>query len=151
MGPPEAVDREFLYIAFLFCVCFGSRDFFFLPSAFFLLSSWQILPQLGSIWGHLGSILGSSWLHLEPSWPHLEPSWRHLGPTWLPRMCFWGLTITLSRSFWRWPSGMQYVCYFFFDIALYRGKSGIYFFKNRFPIRERAFRKNVTYDLSKTM
>ena len=83
MGPPEAVDREFLYIDFLFCVCFGSRAFFFLPSAFFLLSSWLILPHLGSILPHLGSILGSSWLHLEPYWPHLEPSWPHVGPSWL--------------------------------------------------------------------
>ena len=60
MGPPEAVDREFVYIdLFVFCVCFGSRAFFFLPPAFFLLSSWLILPHLGSIWDHLGSILGS--------------------------------------------------------------------------------------------
>ena len=35
MGPPEAVDREFVYIDFLFCVCFASRAFFFLPSVFF--------------------------------------------------------------------------------------------------------------------
>ena len=67
MGPPEAVDREFVCIDFLCCVCFGSRAFFFLPSAFFFLSAWLILPHVCSIWGHLGCILCSSWLHLEPS------------------------------------------------------------------------------------
>ena len=32
MGPPEAVDREFVYIDFFFCFFFGSRALFFLPS-----------------------------------------------------------------------------------------------------------------------
>ena len=147
MGPPEAVDREFLYIVFLFCVCFGSRAFFFLPSAFFLLSSWLILPHLGSIWGHLGSILGSSWLHLEPSWPHLEPSWLHLGSP----ECVFGAWPSLYRGLFEGDLRKCNTYATCFSTLHFIEVKVVCFSKNRFPIRERAFRNHVKYDLSKTM
>ena len=83
-----------------FCVlrlfCFSR----FLLSSFCLLFSFSLahlapcLLHLGPSWLHLG-------LLLAPSWAILASSWAILAPSWLPRMCFWSLTITLSRSFWR--------------------------------------------------
>ena len=88
MGPPEAVDREFVYRD-LFCSAFvldlALSSFFLLPSFFFHLgSSCPILAPSGAIlapsWAPLGSILSHLGLILSHPGSILAPQNVFLGP-----------------------------------------------------------------------
>ena len=93
MGPPEAVDREFVYIDFssAFVLVLALSSFFLLPSFFFhfssscpisapsgaiLAPSWaplvSILSHLGRILSHPGSILAPQNVFLEPDHHFIE-------------------------------------------------------------------------------
>ena len=97
MGPPEAVDREFVYIEFCFCFPFV----LVLPSFFLLLSCWFFLLSscifcVASSFSLLASfvlllpslfllLLCCFFFHHGPSWSILAACWTILAPSWLPR------------------------------------------------------------------
>ena len=91
MVPRSSVDREFVYIDFVFvflsCWCFLlSSCFCRVASSFSLLASFVLLLPLLSLLLLCCFFLLSSWLHLGL---HLGPSWLHLGlllaPSWAPK------------------------------------------------------------------
>ena len=84
MGPPEAVDREFVYIDFCsaFVLVLALSSFFLLPSFFFHLGS--SCPMLAPS----GAILAPSWAPLGSILSHLGPILSHPGSILAPQNVF---------------------------------------------------------------